>query len=458
MANFFEQIANGDFTADQMAYLASQNDKYESTYTNNQGKLVGVDAQGGHWELTDENGNSVADDAAWYAPVAEPGVETEQEYFNAEGDTGWDNDTKILSYYDPIKGYTTKDFSGQSLDEINGWKEANGVGRYTNSAGDYVLGIMPTTTYVDTENEILMEGADPNWVTTVNPDKNGMGDDGGQRTPWNVDDWSGSDTHDVDGNVIPGGQGDPTSIPVYEPPRLPDPPTDTGTGVDTTTDWGTGTGVTPTTGNDDFGNQPLPGLIGYESSSNKDFYQKQFQDLRAQTMRQQGAEQLASQYDDPIGTGPFDGMSRRELDKLEELKGLSPQQIESLNDPWGWAGGSEQFAPSISDGSAAPAADWTMNSQYEGLDDASIARQAMTLGAFNEEDSRLMEGFLPQWEGTYQFRNSGSPGTFAANNSGLAPKNQATIGKILNQVYSQGQAGPTVAAGYANPLSPAGGQ
>jgi hypothetical protein len=69
-----------------------------------------------------------------------------------------------------------------------------------------------------------------------------------------------------------------------------------------------------------------------------------------------------------------------------------------------------------------------------------------------------MEGFLPQWEGTYQFRNSGDPGTFAANNPGLAPKNQATIGKILNQVYSQGQAGPTVAPGYANPISPAGSQ
>jgi hypothetical protein len=480
---FFEKVSSGGFNADQMAYFASLNDKYTETYTNNQGKLVGIDAQGGHWELTDADGKSVSDDstwydpgtdpaddtykstytnnqgktvgikadgghweltdsdgrpvtddAAWYAPGTEPGAEPN--YYNAEGDTGWDNDTRIMSYYDPIKGYTTKDFSNKTYKELNAWKEENGVGRYINSAGDYVIGVMPTSTYMDTENQILMEGVDPNWRPTVNPDRNGMGDDGGTRRPDNVTDWSGSASHDINGNIIPGSQADPNAGAVYDPPRWPDPPTGNPPDAPGTDDWlgggGYGGGVTPTTGNNNSGNQSLPGLTGYESSTNKDYYQKQFQNLRAQTMRQQGAEQLASQYEAPEQQAP--------------------------GDPWEWAGGSEQFNPSISDGSPAPAADWSMNSQYEGMDDASIARQAMTLGAFNEEDSRLMEGFLPQMEGTFQFRNSGSPGAFAANNSGLAPKNLATMGKIMNQVYSQGQSGPTVAPGYANPISPAGGQ
>jgi hypothetical protein len=57
---------------------------------------------------------------------------------------------------------------------------------------------------------------DPTVPYTV-PDVNGMGSDGGQRTPINTGgtsggpDWQGSSSHDAAGNIIPGGPADPAT-------------------------------------------------------------------------------------------------------------------------------------------------------------------------------------------------------------------------------------------------------
>ena len=63
---------------------------------------------------------------------------------------------------------------------------------------------------------------DPTLPVTQ-PDYNGMGNDGGQRTPTNTGGdsggpaWGGSGSHDIDGNIIPGGSADPNRY-AYRPP------------------------------------------------------------------------------------------------------------------------------------------------------------------------------------------------------------------------------------------------
>lgn len=61
------------------------------------------------------------------------------------------------------------------------------------------------------ESYYLRQGTpyiDPTKPYTV-PDYNGMGNDGGQRTPTTVTDWGGSPSHGQDGSIIPGGSADP---------------------------------------------------------------------------------------------------------------------------------------------------------------------------------------------------------------------------------------------------------
>jgi hypothetical protein len=88
---------------------------------------------------------------------------------------------------------------------------------YTNRHGDMVRGTRPEQSYKKDMGNGLgskrIEGIDPDWQPSIQPDRNGMGDDGSTRRPDNVDDWQGSGTHDIDGNPIPGSQGDPSSNP-----------------------------------------------------------------------------------------------------------------------------------------------------------------------------------------------------------------------------------------------------
>jgi len=170
-----------------------------------------------------------------------------------------------------------------------------------------VYGLKPPTTHQQiapgTDEGWTRAGSDPNWKPTVNPDDHGvvLNPDGtiGTRTPSNVPDWGGSSSHDRDGNLIPGGTGDPGT---YGPGG-----TKNWTPVNNSWDWskfggnrGTQTvdsGGLPTTGSGLSGKTPPstgpkgPWLPG---ATNDEYYSRQFRAITEQRNAHQEAQKAAA--------------------------------------------------------------------------------------------------------------------------------------------------------------------
>lgn len=215
-------------------------------------------------------------------------------------DTGVNTETNQIVFWDPVaQTYKTAPYSWDS------WKagDKNKYSWYVNSQGDHVYGLKPPTTHtvVMGGESIKMEGSDPNWKPQVQPDYNGMGDDGGTRTPTNTAgtgvNWGGSGTHDINGNVVPGGPADPS---VYGPGgsqywKPGDP-------VNTSWDWGQAPGQGGGTGGPDMTGYSLNYGPGRDSpwgmpnrpGNNKDFYAKQFNNLLLEQQNAKSAEIAAA--------------------------------------------------------------------------------------------------------------------------------------------------------------------
>lgn len=370
----------------------------------------------------------------------------------------WDDGSKV-TFYDPNSGeYVTENIDPNDPFAL---KNEFNFGHYTNENGDRVYGIMPTSTYSGTPGADSggdrTEGVDPNWVPRDIPDMNGIGTGqyydpetntirrdlenvGGQRTPENtlvippgvdpgqyVNNWQGSDSHDIYGNIIEGGPADPNSRPVYErgDPWTPiNPWNPTNTGAQT----GVGNISAPTTPINT--NNPLQ---GYESSSNKDFYQQQFQDLRAQQIRNQMNQQQASQY--------------------------QAQEAQPLGDPWANANLPEVFVQGAQEG-------WDPNARildpaYAGMDNQQIMGRMKNMAMFDNEDRR--------WFDEYMAADNGMTGNYAwigdiegsrsrLADSGLDAGNQGRLTQIFDTLYQPAGNLPTpggavVPQGYASPIN-----
>lgn len=132
-----------------------------------------------------------------------------------EGFAYWDSEKgKYEKVANTNKSWTS---ANKKLFRESGGEKGLDLIWYTNKYGDRVYGTRPEKSYKKDMGNGLggerIEGIDPDWQPSVQPDRNGMGDDGGTRRPDNTDDWEGSGTHDIDGNPIPGSQGDPSSNP-----------------------------------------------------------------------------------------------------------------------------------------------------------------------------------------------------------------------------------------------------
>lgn len=193
-------------------------------------------------------------------------------------------------------------------------------------------------------------------------------------------------------------------------------------------------GVAPVSPGGGGGMQPgdVP-LIGYESSSNKDFYQKQFQDMRAQQIREQQAAQQAAEY--------------------------QPQAQTGMGDPW-----ASFNLPEVYVNEANPNAnDWILNEGYTPqTTDAQVIGQLSGLPAFTDEDQRWFSDALeanPNLNQSQLF-TSGRQNALdtVAGWSDLAANNKARYNTLINNLYTQQgdlptPGGATVPPGYASPIN-----
>jgi len=285
--------------------------------------------------------------------------DTEQEtvpYENPNQKTGYWDDNSHVTMFDPNTGeYITKKVDPDNIFEFNpkndqtSWGMVDGERTliYTGNGG-YLEGGME---YAGDNNWDWVYGAPPNVSDTPPPLTNGMdretggqvGGDPNWVPPEPVDKWAPDPTEP------PTGGGGTT--PGYEF----DPDRETGTGG-----GGGGDPFTPPTGGGDTGGGgggtappidwgdlfDIP-LQGWEASTNKDFYQDQFRDMR---MRREGE-----------GIKEFAAAIRRQ----ESENAPTPE----MGDPWAWAGGESQFTPTVGTGFDAT---WTMPDRYLNQDNASI--------------------------------------------------------------------------------------
>jgi hypothetical protein len=324
------------------------------------------------------------------------------------------------------------------------------IGYFQNSEGDYVYGVVPEQTYTsgNPDDGISLEGVDPNWAPITQPDMNGIGADrqpdgsvgpnaGGQRTPDNTPigggaaagdytGWQGSSTHDIDGNIIEGSAGDPNSRPTYERSGVPWERSDPFSGVTAGGVQGVGTvGALPTASRDN----PLQ---GYESSSNKDYYQKQFQNMRAQQLGQQDASNAASAYQ-------------------------APEQA-PLGDPWANMNVPDVYVQGTTEGYDPN--EMILNPRYEGMTNSAIINSVSDLSVFNDEDRRWFDEVAasPDQQSSYGFIGD-RQGVLDRNAAGdMTGQNKNRISSVIDQLYQpQGDlatpGGMRVPVGYASPIN-----
>jgi hypothetical protein len=376
-------------------------------------------------------------------------------YANEGQTTGYWDDGSAVTFYDPgSQSYLT-----EAIDPSDpfAFKNENNLGYYQNDQGDYVYGVMPTSIWGGdgSDDTTYQEGVDPNWQPRSRPDMNGIGGDvqlddqgniigrgdnyGGQRDPFNtpivpeggtggIGDfyaWQGSDSHDQQGNVIAGGPADPNSRPVY---NRGDPWVGSNPWVNPTVS-GAQNVDNITEGGPINTNNPLQ---GYESSSNKDFYQQQFQDLRARQIRQGQAQQDAANYQapepQPIGD-PWESFNLPEVFVAGAQEGYDPNQL-------------------------------ALNPAYAGMDNSQIVSQLSNQQQWTDEDQRWLQDYLGTGVGNdnYSFIGDREGEASRIAEGGYSDQNKGRLTDVLNTIWQpQGQlptpGGQIVPQGYASPTN-----
>jgi len=332
---------------------------------------------------------------------------------------GVNPDTGTVVAWEP----TTQTYNTTPYDPVD-WKDyraggEGGYGYYENSQGDLVYGKVPENTYqvYDGDGYTTTAGIDP-YPTIPTPPALGMADDGYQPIP------EGGGTRNPDGSItLPDGSN--TSVPNQDIIR------DNASGfnsgyVPQRIDWSAVESGGPA-------QAPAPNvpLQGYESSSNKDFYQQQFANMQADQMRQQGQNAA--------------------------LREQAAQPSQASADPWAWTNLPETVVNENTgtDGFA-------LNSNYGFTPQTTNADIVSSLGPiWSEEEKNLQQGFLqdPGFQERTNWATAGSPQTVLNNLSpDLAPKNVEWITKALNNAYTPAGNAPTpggfnVPAGYASPVN-----
>ena len=197
--------------------------------------------------------------------------------------------------------------------------------------------------------------------------------------------------------------------------------------------------------------QELPDLTGYESSTNKDFYQKQFQEMRGQQMGQKNAD--------------FKSMLAAEM-RAEQAK-ANPQQPFG-GDPWSWAD-----LPTVVEGGGsmenggAPQISWGLNQGYGFTPDTTNQQVAQGMsGILGTEGNQYMNDYFaghPDIAAGTDWTNAGSRGALndwlPGTGIDLASPFGQTLDKTFNNIYTKtatagsGPQGQAIPAGYASPTN-----
>ena len=341
----------------------------------------------------------------------------------------WDDGSKV-TLFDPKTGeYITKDVDPDNIFEYNpsgdstAWGNVDGQreliwtgdGGYNEGAmvdmgdnnWDWVYGATPTAPTappidhgIDRETGGQKPG-DPNWTPPPITD------------PWAPDpnapvgEWDGEMPVYFDPTPDDGGGGDPFTPPGDTPP----------------VDWG-------------GADNPL---IGYENSTNKDFYQRQFADMRNRGDNEQ-LRALSS------------AIRRRDAD--------ANQSNEPTGDPWDWMGGSEQFNPSVSTGRN-PDAPRIIDSQFEGMNNQEIA--LATANRFDDKQAKWYQDLLADTGNenlgaATNWANAGYDRLFENTaGSDLTAQNKVYMNELFNVLYPDNSGsmvnGLPVPVGYASPVN-----
>lgn len=389
-----------------------------------------------------------ADWAAYTAsqqPVSEPvlggmGNTTNEEYRAAK----LANQARIQAetdWYRSVAGTPDSPFYGSVGSEIDGQK----IGWWYDLDGQMHKDFMPEWYAYDPEYEVMrqsstdptnrMENRDYGGLTTggeLGPNGTGPGATFGKPPDFN--------TPAITTNpAIPPNRGTDPLKP-YTPPTsggTPGPPVWGGGQVGGTLPIGGGGVTGPATDPFDWSSVIAPPKHGYESSSNKDFYQRQFQEMHGS----QNVQKL------------------RELANYARAQEAANQPAPAAQDPWAWAN-----LPTVQQGGsvAATPIEWGLNSSY-----------GITPGMTNQQALQAVSGVLTPTELAImqqQFQNNpasatntnwttaGSPGALTSRPGGdaLSPEFIDARNKVFNNIYTQtggGTGGMAVPTGYANPIN-----
>jgi hypothetical protein len=174
-------------------------------------------------------------------------------------------------------------------------------------------------------------------------------------------------------------------------------------------------------------------LQGYESSSNKDYYQQQFQNMRAQQLGQQDAGNAAAGYQAP---------PQGELADPWANKNLPDVYVQ---------GGQEGYDPN----------EMIFNEDYAGMSNAQIANKVSGLSVFDSSQKDFLSDVIgPNWNDSYSFSNNPelARSNLTGADSGYNSANKATMNTLFDQLTSPaGQlptpGGQSVPLGYASPTN-----
>ena len=301
------------------------------------------------------------------------------------------------------------------------------TGYFTDAEGNFGLGILPENYYYNDYSGTAVEGV-PGWAGSPADGLSLGGPGPAPATPAQ----EGQDPFSPPPNYQPsGGNGLPNGgIPLGYKGWTGQQPRQ---GVD----YG-GVGVGGTTPNMPAGglegliNSMRPDLTGYESSSNKDFYQKQFQDMRTQQNGQRFNELGAA----------IRAQEAAQADKGQAFGG----------DPWSWT-----TLPQVMTGGkvAATPIEWGLNPNYawdEGVSNTKILQDISPV--LSEADQLYLNknpiSGAPSFTDQDAFRNFIN--TDHPNDKGYT----SVLNKIYNNVWQPtggNEGGIAVPAGYANPIN-----
>jgi hypothetical protein len=364
-------------------------------------------------------------DYSRYPDTMRPAPLTNEDAFaNPDQTSGYWDDSSAVTLWNPAtQSYETQNVNPDDPFEFN--PRGSEYGYYYNSQGDYVLGRTPDGELPGTSPSgdpgVVYENLVPEWLggevtdSGINRENGGPNYSNGPPTP--NPDYVAPGA----GNISPiGGAPMDGNAPLPPPRPLVN---------DTLGQGGGAVGGVATNPYSDVQGSDL-NKFGYESSSNKDFYQRQFADLRAQQMRQQNAEGQAQQA----------GAAAQQAQAGQEAFG---------GDPWSWAN-----LPEVQVSQGAGTGPRTLDVGYEGLNNAdAFARASPYLSEGAQEwFPRLMSdnantGSDTEWAGAGYDANLNNTST-----GGLAPSGQGFMRELYNTMYTS-PAGGDIPAGYASPTN-----